>query len=70
MATNGNVMNVIQPSIPIFKRESYEFWSIKMKTLFRYQERDLVENGSVEPDDDPRLTENKKKDSKALLFIQ
>ncbi|KAK2976681.1 hypothetical protein RJ640_004282 [Escallonia rubra] len=45
MAANGSA-NVSQPLIPIFKGESYEFWSIKMKTLFKSQELwDLVENG-------------------------
>ena len=42
-----------------------------MKTLFRSQELwDLVENGYADPDDETRLRENKKKDSKALFFIQ
>ena len=43
-----------------------------MKTLFKSQDLwDLVENGYSEPDDDEaRLKENKKKDSKALFFIQ
>ena len=42
-----------------------------MKTLFKSQDLwDLVENGYSEPDDDEaRLKENKKKDSKALFFI-
>ena len=41
-----------------------------MKTLFKYQDLwDLVEQGVAEPDEDARLKENKKKDSKALFFI-
>ncbi|KAL4353097.1 hypothetical protein GQ457_06G014620 [Hibiscus cannabinus] len=71
MATNGNVVNVSQLSIPVFNGGSYEFWSIKMKTLFKSQDLwDLVENGYTEPDEEARLKENKKKDSKALFFIQ
>ncbi|XP_039007800.1 uncharacterized protein LOC120135620 [Hibiscus syriacus] len=71
MATNGNIVNVSQLSIPIFNGESYEFWSIKMKTLFKSQDIwDLVENGYIEPDEEARLRDNKKKDSKALFFIQ
>ncbi|KAL4273024.1 hypothetical protein GQ457_13G009660 [Hibiscus cannabinus] len=71
METNGNVVNVSQLSIPVFNGGSYEFWSIKMKTLFKSQDLwDLVENGYTEPDEEARLKENKKKDSKALFFIQ
>ncbi|KAE8732422.1 senescence-associated protein DIN1-like [Hibiscus syriacus] len=56
--------------IPVFNGESYEFWSIKMKTLFKSQDLwDLVENGYTEPDEEARLRDNKK-DSKALFFIQ
>ena len=68
----SNAISSFQPLIPIFNGEKYEFWSIKMKTLFKSQDLwDLVENGYSEPDDDEaRLKENKKKDSKALFFIQ
>ncbi|RVW83084.1 Retrovirus-related Pol polyprotein from transposon TNT 1-94 [Vitis vinifera] len=69
--TNGSMVSVSQPAIPIFKGECYEFWSIKMKTLFKYQDLwDLVENGYPYPDEEARLKENTKKDSKALFFIQ
>lgn len=68
---NNNSVNVSQPSIPIFKGENYEFWSIKMKTLFKSQELwDLVENGYSEIDEEAKLRENKKRDSKALFYIQ
>ena len=71
MTTNSNVVNVSQPSMPVFTGECYEFWSIKMRTLFKSQELwDLVENGYADPDEETRLRENKKKDSKALFFIQ
>ena len=42
-----------------------------MMTLFKSQDLwDLVENGYADPDEESRLKENKKKDSKALFFIQ
>jgi len=42
-----------------------------MKTLFKSQELwDLVEKGYAEEDEAQRLRENKKKDSKALFYIQ
>lgn len=70
-----------QSFIPMFNGENYEFWSIKMKTLFISQDIwDLVCHGYVEPavEEIARLTgaqktelkENRKKDAKALLIIQ
>ncbi|XP_021909034.1 uncharacterized protein LOC110823062 isoform X4 [Carica papaya] len=56
--------------------EKYEFWSIKMKTLFKSQDFwDLVEYGFVDLEDpdeeaEERLKETKKKDSKALFLVQ
>ncbi|KAK2969744.1 hypothetical protein RJ640_015888 [Escallonia rubra] len=73
MATGGNSVNFSQSLIPIFKDENFEFWSIKMKTLFKSQDLwELVENGYADPDEENNniLKENKKKDNKALLFIQ
>nr|GFA04544.1 UBN2 domain-containing protein [Tanacetum cinerariifolium] len=56
-----------KPQILIFKGESYEFWSIKMRTLFRSQELwELVENGIAETG----RRESMKKNEKALFFIQ
>ncbi|KAH0776442.1 hypothetical protein KY290_007853 [Solanum tuberosum] len=70
MATNG-ASTTSQQLIPIFNGDKYEFWSIKMKTLFKSQELwDLVEKGYAEEDEEQRLRENKKKDSKALFYIQ
>ena len=44
--------SLTQPQIPQFNGKNYEYWSIKMKTLFCSQElRDLVENGFIEPPD-------------------
>ena len=71
MATNNNSVSVAQPQIPIFKGEGYVFWSIKMKTLFKSQDLwELVENGYPDRDDEDKLRENRKRDSKALFFIQ
>ncbi|XP_073301409.1 uncharacterized protein [Primulina huaijiensis] len=68
MAING----VSQTLIPMFKGECYEFWNIKMKTLFKSQDLwDLVEGGFNDDDaDESRLRENRKKDSKALFILQ
>ena len=81
MATVNGIsssVSVSQQLIPIFNGDNYQFWSIKMKTLFlSYDLWDLVENGMNEYDVE-RLTaaqrnemkENKKKDAKALFYIQ
>ncbi|KAG8650692.1 hypothetical protein MANES_07G062460v8 [Manihot esculenta] len=71
MAVNG-IFSYTQPLIPIFNGEKYEFWSIKMKTLFKFQDVwELVEKGVVDPaTDEVRLKEIKKKDNKALFSIQ
>jgi gag-polypeptide of LTR copia-type len=66
MADNMSVSN---PSIPLFKGENYELWSIKMVTLFKSQGLwDLVNNGI--PDPDPNQQENEKEDARALFYIQ
>ncbi|GKE88173.1 hypothetical protein Tco_1565648 [Tanacetum coccineum] len=70
MATSAGNINVSQPQIPIFKGDSYEFWSIKMKTLFRSQDLwDHIEN-NVESSNEAQTKEYEKKDAKALVFIQ
>ncbi|WOH12137.1 hypothetical protein DCAR_0831636 [Daucus carota subsp. sativus] len=67
--SSGNISHAM---IPQFSGESYDFWSIKMKTLFKSMELwDLVEKGFSDRDNDAnRLRENKKKEAKALFFIQ
>jgi gag-polypeptide of LTR copia-type len=66
MADNMSVSN---PSIPLFKGENYEFWSIKMVTLFKSHGLwDLVNNGI--PDPNPNQQENEKEDARALFYIQ
>ncbi|KAF7816710.1 rust resistance kinase Lr10-like [Senna tora] len=71
MAVNG-ISSSTQPLIPFFKGENYEFWSIKMRTLFMSQELwELVEHGySASEADEQKLRENKKKDARALFFLQ
>jgi len=71
MASNGSSLNISQPAIPIFMRQSYEFWSIKMKSLFKSQYLwDLIETGFADPDEEQRLKENRIKDVKTLFFFQ
>ncbi|XP_049399671.1 uncharacterized protein LOC125863677 [Solanum stenotomum] len=71
MASSSNSSTVVQPLIPVFTGESYEFWSIRMKTILKSQNLwDLVESGFEDPDEGDRLQNNKQKDAKALVFIQ
>ena len=71
MASSSNSSGVTQPLIPIFTVESYEFWSIRMKTILKSQNLwDLVESWFADPDEGDRLWNNKQKDAKALVFIQ
>lgn len=62
----------IQPLIPVFSGEGYEFWSIRIKTILRSQDLwELVENGFNETDENQaRLRENRKKDAKTLAILQ
>ncbi|KAF7832387.1 Retrovirus-related Pol polyprotein from transposon TNT 1-94 [Senna tora] len=71
MAVNG-ISSSTQPLIPFIKGENYEFWTIKMRTLFLSQELwELVEHGySASEADEQKLRENKKKDARALFFLQ
>ena len=50
MAINLNTgSSSSQPFLPIFSGEKYEFWNIKMKTLFMSQDLwDLVSDGFVD----------------------
>ncbi|KAA3467262.1 Retrovirus-related Pol polyprotein from transposon TNT 1-94 [Gossypium australe] len=71
MMTNNNTVSVSQLEIPVFNGENYEFWSIKMKTLFKSQELwGLVENGYPDDDWEAKSRENQKRDNKVLFFIQ
>ncbi|KAH0682587.1 hypothetical protein KY289_020339 [Solanum tuberosum] len=71
MTSNGNALSVAQPLIPVFKGESYEFWSIRMKTILKSQDLwDLVERGFADSDEENRLRDSKEKDAKALKEFQ
>ncbi|KAL3502352.1 hypothetical protein ACH5RR_036801 [Cinchona calisaya] len=71
MASNGEVVCSAQPLIPIFKGKGYKFWSIRMRTLLKSQDLwDLVEHGFGDPNEETKLKENKKKDSKPLVIIE
>ncbi|KAL1191628.1 hypothetical protein V5N11_000009 [Cardamine amara subsp. amara] len=71
MAGNGANQQAL---VPQFKGEKYHLWSLKMKTMFRSQEIwDLVESGFEDTNPaapEQQLRENRKKDAKALFFIQ
>lgn len=70
-AININPVSTSHSALPIFTGEWYEFWSVKMKTLFQSKDLlDLVENRFPDPNvQENRLRENKKNDSKALYYI-
>ncbi|XP_038697949.1 uncharacterized protein LOC119995500 [Tripterygium wilfordii] len=66
MASNGTSSSS-QPLIPIFNGEKYEFWSIKMKTLFRSPELwDMVEHGFAEVKE-PNVEEEEKLKSNEIV---
>lgn len=70
MASHENNLSASQPLIQIFKEEGYEFWSIRVKTLLKYQDLwDMVESGYKATNEENKLRENKKKDFKALVII-
>lgn len=51
MASNGSSLNISQPANPIFTGQIYQFWSIKMKTLFKSQDLwDLIKTGYADPE--------------------
>ncbi|KAL4334611.1 hypothetical protein GQ457_07G011520 [Hibiscus cannabinus] len=72
MASNSLGVNISQLAIPIFQGNNYGVWSTKMKTLFISQDLwELVEKGySEEGVAVEALRDYKKKDAKALFFIQ
>ena len=48
--------SIAQPQIPLFFGKTYEFWAIKIKTLFCSQGIwDLIEKGFNEPQDESSL---------------
>ena len=71
MAVNGASAST-QTLIPIFDGQKYEIWAIKMRTLLQSQDLwDFVEDGFDEKEaDKQKLKESKKKDARALCFLQ
>ncbi|XP_059650473.1 uncharacterized protein LOC132296279 [Cornus florida] len=80
MATTDNQnQGAYQLALPIFYGENYDFWYVKMKTIFlSYDLWDYVADEYDEPEDTTTLTnaqkqqlkDHKKKDAKALGLIQ
>ncbi|KAI7729405.1 hypothetical protein M8C21_010243 [Ambrosia artemisiifolia] len=73
MSSNSSTFHISQPYIPVFfEGDSYEFWSIKMKTLFKSEGLwDFVETDHAEASDyKVRQKDYQKQDAKALFFIQ
>lgn len=65
MASRNTPMTLAQSLIPIFKREIYDFWSIRMKTILAYPTLwNLIESGFVDPNEGNRLWNNKQKDAR------
>ena len=78
MASTSVTPNSSQ-NVPIFTSVSYQFWRIKMKTLFvSYDLWDLVDSGYNDHAEANKLTtaqhnelkEKQKKDAKAVVLIQ
>ncbi|XP_074324289.1 uncharacterized protein LOC141704917 [Apium graveolens] len=76
MAATNQGVNIQQPTMPIFNGENYDYWSLKMKTLFQSQDlwdlvkREYDESANLTNAQKEALKETKKKDAKALFFIQ
>lgn len=84
MASNPNIQgfSYTRSLIPVFdgETESYDYWSLQMKTLFISKDLlDFVENGYAEPESaadmrnkakQKEYKKNRKKDAKALLYLQ
>eukprot|EP00253_Pinus_taeda_P020908 PITA_20908 len=81
MASTSTNMGMFNTQLPRFNGKNYDYWAITMRVLFASQDLwELVQDGFEEPIDDNefnRLTQaekdllksNKKKDSKALVFL-
>ena len=73
--------NSMGMQLPLFDGKNYDYWAITMKALFASQDLwEIVEDGFEQPADENefnRLTQakkdllksNRKKDSKALVFL-
>eukprot|EP00253_Pinus_taeda_P023579 PITA_23579 len=81
MASTSTSMGMFNTQLPQFNGKNYDYWAISMRALFASQNLwELVEYGFEEPADENefnRLTQaekdllkrNRKKDSKALVFL-
>lgn len=72
MANNSGAISLLQPSISFIKGVGYDFWSTKMKTLFRSQDLwELVEKRYNEAGTSTKNPKDTiKRDSKPRFFIQ
>src|ERR1700733_7340026 len=81
MANTSTGMGLFNPQFPQFTGKNYDYWAITMKAMFACQDLwEIVQDGFEEPTDENefnRLTQaekdllksNRKKDSKALVFL-
>eukprot|EP00253_Pinus_taeda_P022060 PITA_22060 len=81
MASTSTSMGLFNPQFPQFNGKNYDYWAITRKALFVCQDLwEIVQDGFEEPTDENefnRLTQaekdllksNRKKDSKALVFL-
>ncbi|XP_076918762.1 uncharacterized protein LOC143579299 [Bidens hawaiensis] len=71
MSAASNI-NSPQPLLPVFKGEGYEFWSIRVKTVLRSHDlwECVTSVFNARDTDEARLTENRRKDARALALIQ
>jgi gag-polypeptide of LTR copia-type len=68
-ASNNATVSMSNPTIPMFKGENYEFWSINMRTMLKSHGLwDLADKGIPNPDLAP--IDSARRDAKALFFIQ
>lgn len=72
MASSASVtLDVVHASLPLFKGEGYDRWSVRMKTLFRSQNLwKVVEEGVLKEGTEDQIMESHKDDAKALYLIQ
>ena len=81
MASTSTGMGMFNTQLPQFNGKNYDYWSITMKALLASQDLwEIVEDGFEEPADETefnaltqgekdQLKSNRKKDSKALVFL-
>eukprot|EP00253_Pinus_taeda_P026414 PITA_26414 len=81
MASTSTGMGMFNTHLPQFNWKNYDYWAITMKALFSCQDLwELVQDGYEEPPDENELNRltpgekdllksNRKKDSKALVFL-